>query len=137
MFSQYDITVTFLFMSLWITTTQLISSLTKKKKLAAWCHVIIENSLTTLLKDFTWQIKIRGQWSSWPGCCLSPEPLLSHRKTGHAESRSDTLDTEQRKSKSQNLPTPRAGIARTPGPEPPGLLEAVVSGIAGLCRSAP
>ena len=85
-------------MSLWITTTQLISSLTKKKKLAAWCHVIIENSLTTLLKDFTWQIKIRGQWSSWPGCCLSPEPLLSHRKTGHAESRSDTLDTEQRKS---------------------------------------
>ena len=53
-------------MSLWITTIQLISSLTKKKnkkqkkQLEAWCHVIIENSLTTLLKDLTWQIKIRG-----------------------------------------------------------------------------
>ena len=40
-------------MSLQITTTQLISSLTKKKKIEAWCHVIIENSLTTLLKDWT------------------------------------------------------------------------------------
>jgi len=63
-------------MSLWITTIQLISSLTKKKKkLEAWCHVIIENSLTTLLKDLTWQIKTRGHG---PLGLVAAFPLTPH-----------------------------------------------------------
>ena len=47
----------------------------KKKKLEAWCHVIIENSLTTLLKDLTWQIKTRGHG---PLGLVAAFPLTPH-----------------------------------------------------------
>ena len=69
----------------------------KKKKIRSLVPCNYRKQSNHFAQRFDLANQNQRTWSSWPGCCLSPDPSLSHRKTGHTESHSDALDTEQRK----------------------------------------